>query len=36
MSYYDEKNADDILKEIVLSELAEFSGGEAVSSPKMV
>lgn len=35
MSYYGEKKADDILVEIVASELAEFSGGQAVSSPKM-
>ena len=35
MSYYGEKKAEDILKETVERELSEFSGGAAVSSPKM-
>lgn len=35
MSYYSQKNTEDILREIVTSELMEFSGGAAVSSPKM-
>lgn len=36
LSYYSEKKADDILIEIVERELAEYSGGAAVSSAKII